>query len=163
MRPFTNVHIPEIPAVRVAYRVIRPGVHPSLRGVWWPRSRDLAVELPGLVAALDSRGFMVERVSFNQKSWFKAAHPLLIAGRIIRLGRFRLSDSSIVSLSGHDGRARIDLVVLPPGSRPVIAARAFARVLDWDNRTTVSHVPDGTPILQQAAHSRSTQLELTQV
>lgn len=140
MRQFLSSHLPDDSATRVAYRVSRPGREPSLHGVWWPRSNDLAAELPAVVESLDRRGFVTEWVSFSRKTWGGAGRQLLIAGRVIRTASYRAIDPNMVSLSGRDGRARIDLLVVPPGVRPSAAAQAFSRVVDWDNRMTASEV-----------------------
>ncbi|WP_281354306.1 DUF5994 family protein [Phytoactinopolyspora halotolerans] len=144
MREFTNYHIADVSTTRVAYRIIRPGQHPRLRGVWWPRSLDLSAELPALIDALDSRGFMTEQVSFSPASWIKASRQVPVAGRIIRLDPSPLADSGMVTLSGRQGRTHIVLAVLPPRSRRMTVARAFERVLDWDGSITASDVSAGT-------------------
>src|SRR6476620_8200001 len=38
-------------------------------GAWWPTSRDLAAEMPSLIAALADRVGTVERVSYNIDAW----------------------------------------------------------------------------------------------
>ena len=38
--------------------------HTAVDGAWWPRSTDLAAELPGLVAALDERGVRISRIAY---------------------------------------------------------------------------------------------------
>ncbi|WP_267884910.1 DUF5994 family protein [Jiangella alkaliphila] len=140
MRQFLSSHLLDDSATRVAYRVTQPGRDPSLHGVWWPRSNDLGAELPTVIESLDRRGFMTEWVSFSRKTWGNAGRQLLIAGRVIRTASYRTIDPNMVSLSGRDGRARIDLLVVPPDVDPTAAARAFARVVDWDNRLTASEV-----------------------
>lgn len=138
MRQFLSPQLPDDSATRVAYRVSRPGSDPSLHGVWWPRSSDLGAELPAVIESLDRRGFMTEWVSFSRKTWDGVGQQLTIAGRVIRMAAYRAIDPNMVSLSGRDGRARIDLLVVPPDSSPTTAARAFSRVVDWDNRITAS-------------------------
>jgi hypothetical protein len=138
MRQFLSSHLPDDSATRVAYRVFRPGREPRLHGVWWPRSNDLGAELPAVIESLDRRGFRTEWVSFSRKTWDGAGRQLLIAGRIIRTASYRAIDPNMVSLSGRDGRARIDLLVVPPDSPPTTAARAFSRIVDWDDHITPS-------------------------
>lgn len=138
MRQFLSPHLPGDSATRVAYRVLRPGRDPRLHGVWWPRSNDLGAELPAVIESLDRRGFTTEWVSFSRKTWDGAGQQLLIAGRIIRTASYRAIDPHLVSLSGRDGRARIDLLVVPPDSPATTAARAFSRIVDWDNHLTAS-------------------------
>ena len=42
-------------------------------GAWFPRSRDLAVELPELIAELDRRGVRVERFTYALDAWSPVA------------------------------------------------------------------------------------------
>jgi hypothetical protein len=140
MRQFLSSHLPDDSATRVAYRVCRPGRDQRLHGVWWPRSNDLGAELPAVIESLDRRGFRTEWVSFSRRIWDGAEQQLLIAGRIIRAVSYRAIDPNMVSLNGRDGRARIDLLVVPPDSSPTTAARAFSRIVDRDNSITASDV-----------------------
>lgn len=126
-------------AVRVAFRAVgRPSDHAALDGVWWPHSRDLAVELPALVAALDARGFATGRVAYSRQSWDGVFKRLLVAGRVIRLGWFRTIDPNSVSMTSRDGRERVDLLVVPSASDPELASQAFERVLARANRGRAS-------------------------
>src|SRR5919112_5460245 len=45
-------------------------------GGWWPRSRDLAVELPGLLAVLAVRLGRIERVSYHLTEWAPAVRKI---------------------------------------------------------------------------------------
>jgi hypothetical protein len=121
---------PATDAARVAFRAVdRPHDHAALDGVWWPHSRDLAAELPALVAALNARGFATGRVAYSRQSWNGVLKRLLVAGRVIRLGWFRTIDPNSVSMTSRDGRDRVDLLVVPSASDPRLASQAFERVL----------------------------------
>jgi len=130
MRQFLSPHLPDDSATRLAYRVFRPGRNPSLHGVWWPRSDDLGAELPAVIQSLDRRGFVAEWVSFSRKTWRATGRQLMIAGRVIRTASYRAIDPNMVSLSGRDGRARIDLLVVPPDSLPARDVLAAAEA-EW--------------------------------
>ena len=83
-------------------------------GAWWPRTRDLAAELPELAEVLSVRLGPVQRVAFAMDAWPPPpAHRLPLDGRQVRLEAFRYQDKDIVYLSGLDGR-RICLLVIPP-------------------------------------------------
>jgi hypothetical protein len=53
-------------------RVVFPS-SPTAQGVvdgsWWPRTRDPAVELPALIAAVTDRLGMVDRIALNASAW----------------------------------------------------------------------------------------------
>ncbi len=105
----------------------------TLDGAWWPRSLDLAAELPPLVTELHRRGIVVRRVAYSPGSWEPATRRLRADDRTIRLGWFRTLDPQLLNLSGDDHRARVDLLVVPPESSAEDADRAFAAATDRAN------------------------------
>ena len=67
--------------------VIRLGpVTGFVDGGWWPRSDDLAAELPELLAQMSTAGYQVRRVAYNLDAWDPAPRRLTVAGRVVRLG-----------------------------------------------------------------------------
>ena len=58
-------------------------------GGWWPRSRDLAVELPGLLAVLAVRLGRIERVSYHLGDWGPTPARLSVEGGVVRLVSYR--------------------------------------------------------------------------
>ena len=50
-------------------------------GAWWPRSDDLATELPDLLAVLSVRLGRIDRVMYNLNEWAKASAKLVTGGR----------------------------------------------------------------------------------
>jgi len=85
----------------------------SVDGAWWPRSRDLARELPALAEVLAIRLGPVTRVAFAMNAWKPAPRRVAVGGRVIRLEGFRTQDEHILNVSGSDGQ-RITLLVIPP-------------------------------------------------
>ncbi|MBB3083906.1 DUF5994 family protein [Geodermatophilus sabuli] len=121
-----------------------PGDHTTLDGGWWPRSRSLADELPGLLTDLQRRGIRVSRVTFNPQSWDAAPRRLTVGGRTVRLGWFRGLDPHLVNLSGgDDGRDRLDLLVVPPDTADAVAARALSAASAPGNHGGPTAVLDG--------------------
>ena len=81
-------------------------------GAWWPRSGDLADQLPALLVELWDRLGGVERVSYNLTAWPGAPRRMRVGGRLVRLGGYRTQDPlSIDLVSGVDGRITTLLVV----------------------------------------------------
>ncbi|WP_424215020.1 DUF5994 family protein [Streptomyces sp. BI20] len=100
----------------------RPGL---LDGAWWPRSRDLSVELPPLVAALDGPWGRVTRVSVNPARWPVVPHTVAAAGRLVHVGWFtEQGPDTLLLLSYRTGRW--DLLVVPPETDPEAAGRLMA-------------------------------------
>jgi hypothetical protein len=121
-----------------------PGDHTTLDGGWWPRSRSLPDELPGLISDLQRRGVRVSRVTFNPQSWDDAPRRLRVDGRTIRLGWFRGLDPHLVNLSGgDDGRDRLDLLVVPPDTADGVAEQAMSAASAPGNHGDPTAVLDG--------------------
>src|ERR671916_553338 len=77
--------------VRVSLRSDAGSGEQAFDGAWFPRSRDLAVELPELVAALDKRGLRIERFTYPLDAWSPAPRKVVVGGRVVRTGGFRSS------------------------------------------------------------------------
>jgi hypothetical protein len=117
-------------------------------GGWWPRSLDLAVELPPLLTAMWAAGYDVFRVMYNLTAWDPAPGRLTVSGRRVKLGGYRLQDKASISLVGDGGWKRVDLVVVPPETDPVVAERALTLAgLDADpHRAAEILDPAGNPV-----------------
>ena len=89
-----------------------PGGTGYVDGAWWPRSRDLAAELPVLVEALATRLGAVERVSYNLEEWQSAARRFTTGTACIRLDGFRHQGTDTVDVIGV--RDRVTVLVIPP-------------------------------------------------
>ena len=111
--------------VRVSLRSDPGSGEQSFDGAWFPRSRDLAVELPELIAALDKRGLRVERFTYPLDVWSPAPRKVVVGGRVVRTGGFRSMDPNVVCLSWDGGARRGDLLVVPPETDVITGARAL--------------------------------------
>jgi len=115
------------PHVRLVWAPSREDGQPV--GVWWPRSRDAAVELRTLLPEMSSRlGGPATRVSLNIDAW-DADQPrrLRVGDRLVRLGWFRTMDPGTVTL-GRGSDPRITLHVLPPELDPDEARDALGAI-----------------------------------
>jgi hypothetical protein len=111
-----------------------PAKRTTLDGAWWPRTRSLGNELPGLVEELHRRGIQVTRAAYNPEAWDAAPRRLAADGRILRLGWFRSIDPLLLNLTGDSVRGRLDLLVVPPDTTAEVARQAFAAASDRGNR-----------------------------
>jgi hypothetical protein len=120
---------PAVPArdgVRLTLRIPAPGERVTVDGAWWPRSTDLAAELPALITALDGEGVVVSRIAFALAAWDADPPRRVVAGgRVVRTGGFRVLDPQLVSLTRRTGGAPLELLVVPPGTGPGTAAHAL--------------------------------------
>ena len=55
-------------------------------GGWWPRSRDLAAELPSLLAVLAVRLGRIERLTYHLTDWSPAPRKIICRGGVVQLG-----------------------------------------------------------------------------
>lgn len=101
-------------------------------GGWWPHSRDLTVELPGLVHELGSRLGVVAKVTFAPDAWQTAPRQFTVAEDTVRLAGFRAQDQYVVQVSGSDGR-HLSLLVIPPEAPSTAAHRAMMTASRYGN------------------------------
>jgi Family of unknown function (DUF5994) len=113
------------PAPRVSFG---PALHRhgAVDGGWWPHSRNALTELPGLVAALDSRpGVRVQRLSVHRDDWDDIPHRLTTdTGHLIRVDWFTAIARHTVSVTTA-GQGTIELLVVPPGTAEGTAQTAM--------------------------------------
>lgn len=100
-------------------------------GGWWPRSRELAVELPALVTVLAVRLGGVRHVDFVTAEWDAAPPRITVDGHPVRLEGFRSEDEHIVHVFGAD--QRITLLVIPHGATESSSHAAMMRAARRDN------------------------------
>src|SRR4051794_40059872 len=100
--------------VRVSFRDDAGSDDSAFDGAWWPRSRELAAEVPELIAELERRGVRIERFTYALDAWRPAPRKVIVNGRVIRTGGFRSMDPQVVCLTWHGGQRRADLLGVPP-------------------------------------------------
>ncbi|MBS2965875.1 hypothetical protein KGA66_22695 [Actinocrinis puniceicyclus] len=95
-------------------------------GAWWPRSLDLSVELPPLLAELSRAGHDVARVSYDPAAWNPAPGVLAGPGRPVTLDGSARQAPASVSLADISGARHTELVVIAPHTDPHVAQRVLA-------------------------------------
>jgi hypothetical protein len=93
-------------------------------GAWWPRSDDLAAELPDLLAVLSVRLGRIDRVLYNLNEWATPSRKLATGGRLVRLDGYRRQPTNTIEVLGLYGN-RIVLLVVPPYTDPDLAHEAM--------------------------------------
>ena len=111
--------------VRVSLRENAGDGSSPFDGGWFPRTRDLAVELPELIAELDRRGVRVERFTYPLDAWSPVPRKLALQDRVVRTGGFRSMDPGVVCLTWAGGTRRADLLVVPPETDVLTGARTL--------------------------------------
>ena len=105
-------------------------------GAWWPRSRDLAAELPALLAVLAVRLGEIPRVSYNLTEWETAPSEIAADGVRVRLSGFWSRPPHTVDVVAGD-RHRLTLLLVPPDTSPSAAHHAMMRAARRENTDTV--------------------------
>jgi Family of unknown function (DUF5994) len=120
-----------------------------LDGAWWPRSRDLAAELPALAAVLDPRWGRITRIAVNPTHWPVFPHKVPVAGHVVNVGWFlpEQDPHELLLLSYRMGRW--NLLVVPPQTSPVSAAWLMAAASDPLGRSSAGR------LMEEAARLRT--------
>jgi hypothetical protein len=134
----------------------------SVDGAWWPRSRDLSIELPALLAVLAIRLGGVERVSHNLTTWHAIPRRLNVNGRQLRLGGFHAQHPHTVDVIGTNG-ARLTLLVLPPTTDPVAAHRTLITASRRDNVDSIDRLLTATTEPERATSNDPAAVERWEV
>jgi hypothetical protein len=111
--------------VRVSLRADAGTGGSAFDGAWFPRTRDLSIEVPELIAELHRRGVRIERFTYALDAWSPAPRKLVVQGRTVRTGGFRSMDPGVVCLTWDGGSKRADLLVVPPETDVLTGARAL--------------------------------------
>lgn len=94
-------------------------------GGWWPRSRDAATELTGLLTALDAPPDTATSVTIDFDDWDDIPLRITVLGREVRVGWLAYRDH-MVSVT-YRRADPILLLVVPPGAAPASAETALTR------------------------------------
>ncbi|UQA93646.1 DUF5994 family protein [Streptomyces halobius] len=102
-----------------------------LDGAWWPRSRDIGTELPGLIAALTAHLGPVLRVGLDAGAWEELPTRLVIDDRVVHIDSFPVGDDTVLITRGDQDH--FSLLVVPPHATPEAARAAMARAVEAGN------------------------------
>ncbi|MEB8336864.1 DUF5994 family protein [Streptomyces endophyticus] len=112
-------HLPHPPHPSQSLLRLRLALHAggprAIDGAWWPRSYDLLVELPSLLAGLPRAWGHIASVMYNGAVWSPAPGRMFVAGEVVRLRRSPTAATHTVVLLAP-GHGRWDLLVVPPGT-----------------------------------------------
>jgi hypothetical protein len=129
-------------------------------GGWWPRSRDLAVELPGLLAVLAVRLGRIERVSYHLTDWPPTVRKISCGGSVVQLAGYRMQHADTVDVLG--ARQRVTLLVVPPEASAPTAQAALMTAGHRGNTDHVEALLRSVRITSQVLDSADTEAEAAQ-
>ncbi|GAA2273735.1 MULTISPECIES: DUF5994 family protein [Kitasatospora] len=132
----TTLRTPKLPVwLSLASGGVRTG---RLDGAWWPRSRDLLLELPDLAAELEKRWGRVIRITVNPAQWPAIPRRIPVAGHTVHVGWFTTEqDQHMITVFSYAPR-RLDLLVIPPSTEAVDAGRLMYEAADPTSSRTAS-------------------------
>ncbi|MEV5436468.1 DUF5994 family protein [Streptomyces sp. NPDC052682] len=112
-------------AVRLLLAVPPHGGRTARRidGAWWPRSYDLAAELPGLLGVLPRAWGRISSVRINGDGWPACPERMVVAGQPVRVRRTPSPKAPPTVCLLAPGCGRWDLLVVPPGATQAEAGR----------------------------------------
>lgn len=110
----------------------------NLDGAWWPRSRDISAELPGLIHVLTGYLGPITRVGLDATAWDQLPTRLVIDDRIVHIDSFPVGDDTILVTRGE--RDYFSLLVVPPHATPDAARAAMARAVRADDVTQAGQI-----------------------
>ena len=126
---------PGTAVVRLETTHERQGV---LDGAWWPRSRDIAVELPALIAALTEYLGPVTRIGLDATAWEQLPTRLIIDDRVVHIDSFPVGDDTVLVTRGDQDH--FSLLVVPSHATPEAARAAMAEAVRTDNITEAAQI-----------------------
>ncbi|MFJ8593787.1 DUF5994 family protein [Streptomyces sp. NPDC093598] len=109
-----------------------------LDGAWWPRSRDIAAELPALIAALAECLGPVMRVGLDAGAWEGLPTRLVIDDRVVHIDSFPVGDDTVLITRGEQDL--FSLLVVPPHATPDAARAAMAEAVRAGNATQAEQI-----------------------
>ncbi|MER5448007.1 DUF5994 family protein [Streptomyces sp. NPDC002764] len=136
---------PSLPSDSVLRLRLAPhGLPRSIDGAWWPRSNDLLLELPRLLAGLPREWGQVASVTVNGETWAAGPGRMLVANQVVRLTRNLAASAPHTVVLLAPGQGRWDLLVVPPDTTEEVAGPLMAAAVD-DVEGGVPWVPDPIP------------------
>lgn len=142
------VHLPVEPGLLALRLKSAPSGEGLFDGAWWPRSRDIHAELPGLISVLSEHLGPVDRVGLDADAWDGLGEPLFADGRLIPVDWFPLGDDTVVLTSY--GHGDFTLLAIPPDAGVDEAHAALTMV------THAGDARDGQQILVATGLSHPT-------
>lgn len=110
------------PSVRLA--VSPTGARGHLDGAWWPRTRNLAGELPALIEVLPESMRHIRQASYSPPDWDTATRVITHPGGRFRAGRFHQDHAHALMI--RTSARMFTFLVIPPET-PTRQAHAALR------------------------------------
>ncbi|WP_406397753.1 DUF5994 family protein [Streptomyces sp. NBC_00879] len=114
-------------------------------GAWWPRSRDIEAQLPGLITALTAQLGPIARVGLDASAWDRAPGHLFIDDRMVRIDWSAVDDHTMIITRGPQDH--FSFLVIPLGADADAAHAAMTMAIQDGNCTSAEQILADTGIL----------------
>lgn len=142
------LHLPVEPGL-LALRLKSEPSHDGLfDGAWWPHSRDIHTELPGLVTVLSEHLGPIDRIGLDADAWDGLGRPLFVEGRLIEVDWFPLGDDTVLVTRGT--LDDFSLLVIAPDATVDEAHAAMTMATHIGNTETGQQILVATGIARPA-------------
>jgi hypothetical protein len=149
---FSVLDIPVEPGL-LALRVQRaPARHDLFDGAWWPRSRDVHAELPGLVSVLHEHLGDVASIGLDADSWDGLGRPVHVEGRLLQIDWLPVGDDTVI-VTRNDTETFM-LQILSPDEGLDQAQAAMSMATHIGNTETGEQTDISAPQPQRAAQAQ---------
>lgn len=110
-----------------------------VQGAWWPRSTQLATELPVLIAALSLRLGAIDRVIYDENGWAPTLSRIEVGGNTVMLHGSKDQPPNTLSVIGEQF-GKLVLLVVPPYTNTTRAYRAVMAAADPHDASTADEL-----------------------
>ncbi|WP_264081191.1 DUF5994 family protein [Streptomyces spectabilis] len=113
-------------------------------GAWWPRSRNLAAQLPGLIRALTDKLGAVTRIGLDAGAWDVHLHSMAVDGHLVRIDWSEVEDHTMLVTRGQQDI--FSFLMLPPHADGTAAHAAMTLAVRDGNSASAAEILAATGI-----------------
>ncbi|MFC6064775.1 DUF5994 family protein [Streptomyces ochraceiscleroticus] len=107
-------------------------------GAWWPHSRDLEAQLPGLLRALTERLGPIARVGLDASAWDVHRRYVMSDGHMVRIDWSAVDDSTMLITRGRQDI--FSFLMLPPQTAGPAAHNAMTMAVQDGNSASAAEI-----------------------
>ncbi|OEU87424.1 hypothetical protein DB35_22395 [Streptomyces abyssalis] len=144
------LHLPVEPGLLALRLKSEPSGDGLFDGAWWPHSRDIHAELPGLVTVLSEHLGPIDRIGLDADAWDGLGEPLFVDGRLIQIDWFPVGDDTVIITRG--GLDNFSLLAISPEAGVDEAHAAMTMATHIGNTETGQQILVATGIARPAWH-----------
>ncbi|MGW2225517.1 DUF5994 family protein [Streptomyces formicae] len=113
-------------------------------GAWWPRSRNLETQLPGLIRALTEHLGPLARIGLDASAWDVHTRHVVVDGHMVRIDWSAVGDSTMLITRGRQDI--FSFLMLPPQTDATAARAAMTMAVQDGNNASAPEILAATGI-----------------